>query len=69
MKTVPYEYVNRFYGLHVTPLMRVKTSNGSFGTVAKRQSYDHYVYVKVDGQKHALPWHPLDLTYLEEDAR
>jgi hypothetical protein len=60
-----YEYVKQHYGVNPVPGQRVIGPNGKMsGIIARRRSYDHYVYVKFDGTKHSVPCHPLDLTYL-----
>jgi len=62
----PYDYVRRSYGVDPVPGHRVRFigSQGREGVIARRQSYDNYVYVTFDGQKNAVPCHPTDLTYL-----
>jgi hypothetical protein len=59
---VPYEYVNKFYGLSVKPGQRVRMGDKA-GTVARKRSYDHYVHVKFDGRNFDVPVHPLELEY------
>lgn len=59
-----YEYVKSYYGVKPEPGMRVKMKGDDrCGTVVRRRSYDHYVYVKFDGAKFGVPVHPLDLVY------
>lgn len=59
----PYAYVRSYYGVNPVPGERVRFTDGREGAIARRQSYDNYVYVKFDGCNHALPCHPTDLTY------
>jgi hypothetical protein len=60
-----YEYVKRTYGVNPVPGERVRLENTQReGTIARRTSYDHHVWVVFDGQKHALPCHPRSLEYL-----
>jgi hypothetical protein len=62
MSAKPYEYVNRTYGTNFKPGMRVKVNyNGKCGAVARKRHYTHYVFVRLDGAKHARPYHPSDL--------
>lgn len=66
-KTVPYEYVNQHYGVSAVPGKRVKLPGRrptEEGVIARKQSYDHYVHVRFDGQKFDVPVHPLELEYL-----
>ena len=59
-----YEYVKKFYGVNPEVGMRVTTQDGKkSGMVVAKRSYDHYVHVRFDGQKHDVPCHPLDLVY------
>lgn len=60
----PYAYVKSTYGVNPVPGHRARFYDGREGVIARRQSYDNYVYVKFDGGNHALPCHPTDLTYL-----
>lgn len=62
----PYAYVRTAYGVTPIPGERVRFSDGREGVIARRASYDQYVWVKFGGQKHALPCHPTDLTYLDQ---
>lgn len=65
MREPPYAYVNRAYGVNAVPGHRAKLEHdGREGEIARRQSYDQYVWVKFDGEKHPSPVHPTDLTYL-----
>lgn len=57
-----YEYVKSYYGVNPEPGMRV-TMGAKAGTVARKRAYDHYVWVKFDGEKYDVPCHPRDLNY------
>lgn len=67
-KQPPYAYVKSYYGVSPVPGHRARFTDGREGVIARRQSYDQYVYVKFDGGAHALPCHPTDLTYLGQSA-
>lgn len=64
-----YEYVRKTYGVNPVPGARVRfteTNRGgqsTLGTIARRKSYDHHVYVLFDGEKHPMPCHPTSLDY------
>ena len=59
-----YEYVKSVYGVNPEPGQRVTSKDGTkAGVISKRRSYDHYVYVTLDGTKFAVPFHPDDLVY------
>lgn len=59
-----YEYVKAMYGVDPVPGNRTSHQiTGREGVIARRRSYDHYVYVRFDGKKHATPCHPTELTY------
>lgn len=59
-----YEYVKQYYGVNPEVGMRVESEDGKHrGVIVARRSYDHYVHVRIDGQKHDSPFHPLDLKY------
>jgi hypothetical protein len=59
-----YEYVKKYYGVDPKPGMRVTTEDGKkSGVIARKASYNNYVYVKFDGAKFSVPCHPLDLVY------
>ena len=59
-----YEYIKQAYGVKPEPGMRVTIAyNKHVGTIARKRHYTHYVFVKLDGHKHARPYHPLDLIY------
>lgn len=61
-----YEYVKQYYGVHPEPGMRVTSEDGKHvGVIVGKRCYDNYVHVRIDGQKHASPFHPLDLIYPE----
>lgn len=67
-RQAPYDYVRRTYGVDPIPGQRARFTDGREGVIARRQSYDNYVYVTFDGGKHAVPCHPTDLTYLGSAA-
>ena len=63
-----YEYVRKFYKVPAAPGVRVKVRGDDIGrerqgVIVRKRHYDHYVYVKFDGQKHNIRVHPLDLIY------
>jgi hypothetical protein len=61
-----YEYVKQAYGVNPVPGQRVRhNENDKHGVIARRKSYDNYVYVKFDGEEFAKPCHPCALDYLE----
>lgn len=64
LKHPPYAYVKSYYGVNPVPGHRVRFTDRREGVIARRQSYDQYVWVRFDGGKHAVPCHPTDLTYL-----
>jgi hypothetical protein len=62
--TVAYEYVKSYYGVNPEPGQRVTTKDKQkSGTIARKKSYDQYVYVTFDGSGFSVPCHPLDLEY------
>jgi hypothetical protein len=66
----PYDYVRRYYGVDPVPGRRARfTPDGREGVIARRQSYDQYVWVKFDGEKHAMPCHPTDLDYAPAQSK
>lgn len=60
-----YEYVKQAYGVNPVVGMRVTSEDGKHsGVIARKRSYNHYVYVHMDGRKgRSVPCHPLDLIY------
>lgn len=61
-----YEYVKQYYGVNPEVGTRVTSQDGKkSGVVVAKRNYDHYVHVRLDGQKHDVPFHPLDLIYQE----
>ena len=59
-----YEYVKSYYGVNPEPGQRVTTKDKQkSGTIARKKSYDQYVYVTFDGSKFSVPCHPLELEY------
>lgn len=60
-----YEYVRQAYGVDPVPGQRVRFTEGKprFGMIASRRAYDHYVWVRFDGEKHPSPCHPTSLDY------
>lgn len=64
-KTLPYEYIRRTYGVSPQPGARVRhTETGRLGTILRTpRSNQHHVSVKFDGDRFALPCHPMALDY------
>ena len=59
-----YEYVKFYYGVNPEPGQRVTTKDKhKSGIIARKKSYDRYVYVTFDGAKFSVPCHPLELEY------
>jgi hypothetical protein len=59
-----YEYVKQYYGVNPEVGARVTSKNGTkAGVIVGKRSYDHYVHVRLDGMKHDVPFHPMDLIY------
>jgi hypothetical protein len=60
-----FDYVRRFYGVPAKRGGRVLVteSNGAkfYGTITRAT---HYVFVRIDGEKHARPYHPEDVEYM-----
>ena len=52
-----FDYVRNAYGLNIGKGTRV-TVGGKPGTVT---GANHRVLVRVDGERHAMPWHPGDV--------
>jgi hypothetical protein len=52
-----FDYIRNAYGLNVGKGTRV-TVGGKLGTVT---GATHHVLVRVDGERHAEPWHPSDV--------
>lgn len=66
-KPQPYDYVRRFYGVDPVIGRRVRLEDTSFeGVIVRRRTYDHRVWVRFDGLRHASPCHPKSLVYLPE---
>lgn len=65
-----YSYVRRTYGVEPKAGARVRhTETGRFGTIARENpSQAHYVQVRFDGQRFALPCHPTALDYAPREA-
>lgn len=62
-----YDYVRRVYGVDPVVGARVAhTVTKKVGVIARERSPLHYVHVRFDGQKHALPCHPTELDYAAE---
>lgn len=65
-----YDYVKRAYGVNPIIGQRVThTVTKKSGAITRASSDAHYVHVRFDGQKHALPCHPTELEYGEAPAR
>lgn len=60
---MPYDYIKRAYGLDFAPGQRVQhTVTGHGGEVRREdKGAGHYVMVRFDHLKHALPCHPEEL--------
>ena len=58
MKPNEFDYIRNTYGLNLGKGTRVMVG-GKPGTVT---GATHHVLVKVDGERHAFPWHPSDVT-------
>jgi hypothetical protein len=58
-----YDYVKRTYGVEPKVGQRVKhTVTGNSGVVAREdKGQAHYVQVKFDGKRFALPCHPTEI--------
>lgn len=54
-----FDYVRQYYGVPAKRGARVQCE-GASGTVT---SATHYVFVRLDGQRHPRPYHPLDLVW------
>lgn len=64
-----YAYIKAYYHVNPEPGKRVKMKDSQrFGTIARKHSYDRYVWVTFDGTKFNSPCHPLDLDYLDKEA-
>jgi len=58
---VSFDFVERYYGRSFYRGQQVVCTDGARrerGLVVKAT---HYVYVLVDGERHARPWHPADV--------
>lgn len=59
-----YEYVKQYYGVNPIVGARVSSKDGKYsGVIVGTRTQEHYVHVRIDGQKHASPFHPMDLNY------
>lgn len=60
-----YDYVRRTY--RVAPVIGARVRHnetGRFGAISREnRSQSHYVQVRFDGDRHALPCHPTALDY------
>lgn len=66
MKPDCYDYVRRYYSVPAYVGMRVIAGDKP-GVIVAAKSDLHYVHIKLDGQKHANPYHPTDgIQYLVE---
>lgn len=64
-----YEYIKRAYAFQPEVGRRVQhTVTKNFGVIAREGSQGHYVSVRFDGKKFALPCHPDELKYVEAEA-
>jgi hypothetical protein len=56
-----FDYVRRYYGVPAGRGVRVTDYQGRTGTITRAT---HYVFVRLDGTRHAIPFHPTwRLTY------
>ena len=60
-----YDYIKRTYTFQPQVGRRVKhTVTGKLGVISREdRSASHYVQVRFDGQRFALPCHPMELEY------
>ena len=56
----PLEYVRNYYGVPAKK-GKVVSYNGKLGVITGASG--PHVKVKLEGAKHALPYHPMDLKY------
>lgn len=62
-KRVFGEYIARCYGLTLFKGQHVRCGDqGEPGVVVDA---DHHVHVRMEGQRHTVPWHPSDVKPLE----
>lgn len=54
-----YDYVRRYYNVPAHIGVRVKVG-GKEGIIVKANGSQQYVHIRLDGQKHANPYHPTD---------
>ena len=61
-----YDYVRRAYGVDPKVGQRVKHKvTGTSGVIVREdKSQSHYIKVRFDEYKHAMPCHPTELDYL-----
>ncbi len=59
-----FAYIRSYYKVPATRGGRVRTSKNELGTITGTSG--PHVKVRLDGEKHAHPYHPTDLTYLED---
>jgi hypothetical protein len=71
MQKLPYDYIRRAYSVKPQPGSRVRhTETGRAGTIMRTpNSGAHHVSVKFDGDRFALPCHPLALDYAPAEER
>ena len=61
-----FDYITQCYGLRFHRGQRVVCGDRKkTGTVT---SATHHVHVRLDGQKHTLPYHPSDVKPIEENG-
>ena len=60
-----FDYIRNYYRVPARFLGRVRVEGKGEGTMTKAT---HYVWIRLDDEKHAKPYHPKDecITYLEE---
>lgn len=54
-----YDYVRRYYNVPAYIGVRVRVGDKE-GVIVKATGSQQYVYIRLDGQKHANPYHPTD---------
>jgi len=61
-----YDYVRRYYNVPAYIGVRVRVG-GKEGVIVDAKGSQQYVHIRLDGQKHANPYHPTDgIEYLIE---
>lgn len=64
-----YDYVRRYYNVPAYVGVRVR-AEGKEGVIVEAKGSQQYVHIKLDGQKHAHPYHPTSgIEYLIEGTK